>query len=331
MVKTNDTDAIERDLAATRARMDHRLDELQVRLSPAQMINDALANFTGGDGAEFTQGVIAKLKANPLPAAVAGVGLAWLIASSSKPPASAAPYNEPSFAARLQEAEASAARRHGEDSDAHGSRVDEARGKVLGIARSASDTAQSYGQRIKDAMASVTQTTREAAHNFSANASSVTDKISDQAQRGSNTVQEGMDTMARSTREALSSLTANPFALAGLAAVIGIVAGALIPTSSEEERLLGDTAERVRTAGHDLAQDVVDRGGHVATETIDAVKESAQAHGLTTEKPIGEVVADLKSGSLAEAAKQVASEVAGAGKESAQTHFGNAADGAGAS
>ena len=97
MVETTDTDAIERDLAKTRARMDHRLDELQVRLSPAQMINDALANFTGGDGAEFAQGVIAKIKVNPLPAALAGVGLAWLMASSSKPPVPAQPYNESKF------------------------------------------------------------------------------------------------------------------------------------------------------------------------------------------------------------------------------------------
>ncbi|MGI4957359.1 MAG: DUF3618 domain-containing protein [Janthinobacterium lividum] len=331
MVETTDTDAIERDLAKTRARMDNRLDELQGRLSPAQMINDALANFTGGDGAEFTQGVIARIKVNPLPAALAGVGLAWLMASSSKPAAAKELYVEPSFASRLQQAEISAARHHDEDADAHASRLDEARGKVLGIARNASDTAQSYGQRIKDAMASATQSTREAAHDLSASASGVTAKISDQAQRGSNTIQEGIDNLARSTREALSSVTANPFALAGLAVVVGIVAGAVIPTSSKEEELLGDTATRVRTAGHDLAQDVVDRGGRVATETIDAVKDSAQAHGLTTDKPIGEVVADLKSGSLADAAKQVASEVANAGKDSAQTHFGGAANGAGGS
>ena len=331
MVETTDTDAIERDLAKTRARMDHRLDELQVRLSPAQMINDALANFTGGDGAEFTQGVIARIKVNPLPAALAGVGLAWLMTSSSKSPPPAQPYNEPSFAARLQEAEAGAARRHDEDADAHGSRLDDARGKVLGIPRNASDTAQSYSQRIKDAMASAAQSTRETAGDLSASASGVTAKLSDHAQRGTSTVRQGIDTMARSTREALSSITANPIALAGIAAVVGIVAGAVIPTSSKEEELLGDTATKVRTAGRDLAQDVVDRGGRVATDTIDAVKDSAQAHGLTTDKPIGEVVADLKSGSLADAAKQVASEVADAGKESAQTHFASAADGAGGS
>jgi hypothetical protein len=51
------------------------------------------------------------------------------------------------------------------------------------------------------------------------------------------------------------------------------------------------------------------------------VKDSAQAHGLTIDKPIGDVAADLKSGALVGAVKDVASETLEAGKASAQTHF----------
>ena len=131
-----------------------------------------------------------------------------------------------------------------------------------------------------------------------------------------------MGNMAHSTRGALASVTNNPFALGAVAAIVGIIAGSLIPTSDEEERALGATADRLRTAGRDLAQDVVDRGGRVATEALGAVKDSAQAHGLTTDKPIGDMVADLRSGSLMDSLKQVASETVDAGKQSAQTHFG---------
>ena len=42
-----ETDRIERDLAATRARMDNRLDELQDHLTAKQMLNDAFAYFRG--------------------------------------------------------------------------------------------------------------------------------------------------------------------------------------------------------------------------------------------------------------------------------------------
>ena len=77
---TDDTDQIERDLAATRARMDRRLDELGDKLAPNQLVSDTLTQVTGGDGADFAQTLIAKAKANPIPSALAGIGIAWLMA-----------------------------------------------------------------------------------------------------------------------------------------------------------------------------------------------------------------------------------------------------------
>ena len=127
--------------------------------------------------------------------------------------------------------------------------------------------------------------------------------------------------MARSARDTLSSVTSNPFALGAIAAVVGAVAGALIPTLDEEEAALGSVATKVRTAGRDLAQDVVDRGGRVANETLAAVKDSADAHGLTSDKPVGELLSDVKSGDLVGNVKQVAQETLQAGKDSAQTHL----------
>ena len=118
-----------------------------------------------------------------------------------------------------------------------------------------------------------------------------------------------------------ASVAGNPFALGAIAALVGIVAGALLPVSEQEEAALGSTATKLRTAGRDLAQDVVDRGGRVATDTLEAIKGSANAHGLTTDKPIGELLADVKSGDLLGNVKQVAQETLQAGKDSAQTHI----------
>ena len=330
MVEMTETAAIEHDLAKTRARMDLRLDELQDHLTPKQMLNDAFAYFQGGDGADFTQGLLVKLKANPLPAALTALGVAWMMASSSKAAAPTGPAREQDMAFRLGQAEAGVVRGQDEHPDAHASRLDEARGKVLGVARDTADTAQSYAQKIKDAMAFAAQSVREKAHDMTASAPGAAGNIGDRAQRGGVAVQGGMGNMAQSTREALASVTSNPFALGAVAAIVGLVAGSLIPTSDQEEHALAATADKLRAAGRDLAQDIVDRGGRVANEALDAVKESAQAHGLTTNKPIGEIVADLKSGSLADAVKQVASEAADAGKQSAQTHFGGG-DGSGSS
>lgn len=323
MVELTETDRIERDLARTRARMDGRLDELQEHLTPKQMINDAFAYFRGGDGADFTNDLVTRVKANPLPVALAGVGIFWLMASSQ---ASAAPRTVPrrphdDLEARLRFAEGNVQRFNVDDDASYAARLDEARGTVVGVARTASDTAASYAQRIKDAVTSGAQSAREKTHDLNAGASEAFARVGYSANKHGAALEEGTQTMARSARDTLSSVASNPFALGAIAAVVGAVAGALIPTLDEEEATLGSVATKVRTAGRDLAQDVVDKGGRVANETLAAVKDSADAHGLTGDKPVGELLSDVQSGDLVGNVKQVAQETLQAGKESAQTHL----------
>ena len=59
----------------------------------------------------------------------------------------------------------------------------------------------------------------------------------------------------------------------------------------------------------------------VAGDALGAVKESAQAHGLTADKPIGELANDLKSGELLGHVKQAAQEVASASKQSLRSQL----------
>lgn len=283
---TTATDRIEQDLAETRERMDRRLDALGDKLSPNQLVNGALAQVSGGDGADFTQTLIAKAKANPVPAVLAGVGIAWLMASGRDKHNAA-----PDLPTRLRSAEAGVTRLADEHPDVHASRLDDARGQVLGIARGASDTAASYSQRIKDALASATQSARETAHD-----------LGHQSGRG-------------------GSLAGNPIAMGAAAALVGLIVGALVPVSEREKQALGGIAGELRTQGRDLAQVVVDRGAQVAGDALGAAKDSAQAHGLTGERPVGELLGDLKSGELLEHAKQAVGEVVAAGKESTRVQL----------
>ena len=301
---TDDTDQIERDLAQTRARMDRRLDELGDRLAPNQLVNDALAHVTGGDGADFAQTLIAKAKANPIPAALAAIGVAWLMASSQDNARASRTADLPT---RLRSAEAGVVRLQDEHPDVHASRLDDARGQVLGVARNASDTAASYGQRIKEAIASATESLKDVSHDVGSNASGVVDQL----------------------RGGKGGLAGNPVVLGSAAALVGLVAGVLIPISEKEEHALGTVADRLRTQGRDLAQDVVNRGAQVAGDALGAVKDSAQAHGLTSDKPIGELVGDLKSGELLGHVKQAAQEVAGASKHSLRSQLRNEEGGQG--
>lgn len=321
----SETDRIERDLARTRARMDSRLEELQDHLTPKQMLNDAFGYFRGGEGADFTKDLVTRARANPLPVALTGIGIAWLMASTRK--SGPTPHPRPQsndFETRLRLAEGGVQRFDHDDDASYAGRLDDARGKVVGVARNASDTASSFAQRVKDAVAAASQSLRETSYDLTASANDALQRLGKRANKHGAALQEGTHDMTNSSRNAFSSIASNPFALGGVAAIVGLVAGSLLPVSDEEQHALASTATKLRTAGRDLAQDVVDRGGHIATDTLDAIKGSAQAHGLSGDRPVGELLGDVKSGDLLGNVKQVAQETLQAGKDSAQTHLAGA-------
>lgn len=85
---TNDTrspDEIERDLQRRRERVDSTIEELQDRLSPGQLMDQALGYVRGSGsdfGGEFGRNLSRTVRKNPVPVTLVGAGLAWLAAAS---------------------------------------------------------------------------------------------------------------------------------------------------------------------------------------------------------------------------------------------------------
>lgn len=74
---------IEQDVAQTRGRMDETLDALQHKMSPGQLVDQALSYARSGPG-EYFSGLGQTIKYNPMPVALVGIGLAWLMMSDSR-------------------------------------------------------------------------------------------------------------------------------------------------------------------------------------------------------------------------------------------------------
>jgi hypothetical protein len=75
-----DPEAIERDIEATRDRIDSTLSELGDRLSPGQLLDQALAYVRDGAAGprRFASNLGRTVQDNPVPVALVGIGLAWL-------------------------------------------------------------------------------------------------------------------------------------------------------------------------------------------------------------------------------------------------------------
>ncbi|QQR34997.1 DUF3618 domain-containing protein [Devosia oryziradicis] len=67
------------ELEQQRSRVESTIDEIQQKLSPGQLVDELLA-YTKGGGGEFISSLQKNVTANPLPVALLGVSLAWLMA-----------------------------------------------------------------------------------------------------------------------------------------------------------------------------------------------------------------------------------------------------------
>ena len=189
MLSTSPKPALERELEQTRSRLSGHLSELQ-QLSPGQLLDDAVRYFRGAEGAEFGRNLLQSVRENPLPTALTGIGLTWLMASNPRPTAAASPtaptptnmstFNvggHAAMTARLQAAEQGVIRRNDEPELTYKARLDDERGRALGLARHEEDTPESFSQRIAHALTSAQQAMVGHAHDLQGSAGAAAGSI----------------------------------------------------------------------------------------------------------------------------------------------------------
>ena len=327
---TPDPARIERDLDQTRTRLGSNLNTLQDRFSPGQVVDDLLAYVRGNEGAEFGRNLMDSVRQNPLPAALTGIGLAWLMASNPRPTnADAAPHAGEDFSARLRTAERRVARQSDEPEHLYAERLTEARGHAVGIARDAEESQQSYTDRVSDAVERVRQTAadgfraaRDGAGNVAGSVSgavgSAGASLQSAAQSAGGALSRGSQAATHTSGNLIAGLTESPVLLGALGLTAGALLGSLLPQSDAEEDLLGGVAGQARQTANELAASAMDRGTNVAHAAMEAGQDSAKQHGLAEGKSPGQMLDSALSGDLASNAKNVAQDALRAGDEAAR-------------
>jgi hypothetical protein len=89
--RTNTTDPgsksaaeIEREVRQERAHVEQTLDAIQDRLSPGQLVDQAVTYLRTSGGGDFVRNLGDTVRQNPIPIALVGIGLAWMMISSSR-------------------------------------------------------------------------------------------------------------------------------------------------------------------------------------------------------------------------------------------------------
>jgi hypothetical protein len=78
------SEQLERKAHQARARLTETLEELRAGMTPGQVVDQLAEYAREGPGTEFFRNLVREIRGNPLPLALIGAGVAWLIIASSQ-------------------------------------------------------------------------------------------------------------------------------------------------------------------------------------------------------------------------------------------------------
>ena len=234
----------------SRAQLEGTLDELRAKLSPGQVVDQVVDYARDGKPGQFFSNLGQQAVNNPLPVAIIGASLAWLMMSNGSPPRPGAPTRGNGILKRGTEAlsSAGAAVGHAADkaSDAMGAVTD----AVHSTADTLSDAAHRAGDAVSETAAHLRDSSRSTAAELSDRASSAYGDARAKTQQttaewSGNAADYGQE-VAQSMRGFMALCREQPLILAGLGLAMGAAIGAAFPATDAENRLLGETSDALK-------------------------------------------------------------------------------------
>ncbi len=322
---TSDSDdpaLIQHQIEYTRAQLATTINAIGDRLSPDNLIEQAKTSAkeaTVGRIRDMTHEANRRMdgmsnslsqtvRDNPLPVAVIGLGLGWLLMANRNKHNG---YRSGDYDYR------SSGYRYYEDVETRG-RFDQAREHIGDVAQDVAHSVESRATDVRRQVSgaaqnvgeSVSQTAHRVGEGIGDTASRVGDSLGDTASRVGETAEMAQEragealTRTRSEadrlrREAMwrsqmavgrtkesfwNTMEENPLALGAVLAIAGAAIGASIPTTEYENRLLGETRDRLVDEAKLRAQDAVERVQTVVEDTRNAamseIKDSAERENI---------------------------------------------------
>ncbi|MEM7567034.1 MAG: DUF3618 domain-containing protein, partial [Pseudomonadota bacterium] len=281
---------IEAEVEATRARVSHTLDEIQDRMAPGELFEQAVTFARENGAADMARNLGRDLRDNPLPLALVGAGLAWLAFSSGRPQTRTV-YRDRYVGARDYDADAEVyyggdayadagtPRSYADDTgyypgsrsealaerDASGPSIgDRARGYVTSAAGAASGTVHALSEHGRNAAERGQAGARRAAYGASSAASSAASGIAGTGRA----VGSGLSGAAASTADGASR------AAGGLRQAGGSAAGGVSSAASSAASGVSGAASSAADGLSHAAEVVTDALGNVV-ETVSDYAHSA--------------------------------------------------------
>lgn len=232
---------LEREVEMQRHRISSTIDEIQHKMSPGQLL-DGVMDYTKGGGKDFAQNLARSVMDNPLPVALVGAGLLWLMTGSGTHRSSGDGHaRSPGY----QPGESDAWR-----SDAY------TPGSDTGLVDKAKDLGEDVSERVSGTI------------------SGVAGSVEEMTQSATHAAKDMMGQMQRQTQNLAHIYEDQPLIGGALAFALGAAIGAALPHTRQEDQLLGEAADSVKKEALEQAGDLFEEGKQAVEQGYAEIKDT---------------------------------------------------------
>ncbi len=254
---------LEAEIEQIRRELDSTLRQIERRFSPSEMFDRAWHYVQGGPS-DYASNLNSAIRANPIPAALMGISLGWLMLSTEA----------------RRGGRGSAGLEHAREtgSEVSGrlrSKAGEVSHKVSETMHRAGERLHSVGERARgkrreweDAGHEAGERTSERIHAWEEKAHGAREEFGERAHRYGERMKQTRGTLSETIHE-------QPLLLGVLGAAAGAFLGAMLPPTRQEDEWLGEKGEEIRQRAREAGREQVEKAGHV----IGAATEAAQEEG----------------------------------------------------
>ena len=307
---------LEREVDRERERVSATIDELQSRASMGNIV-DQLVKAVGENGGDISRNVGRSIRENPMAALLTGVGLAWLMAGSSRGHGKGGDWDleDPRY-------------RRGTDPDLRtfGVSGDQTGGAAWaqsgsfdqapapsgeGLGQRAAEAAGWIGEGVSETVAGLKDRAADFAHAAGSRlgqAGGAVRGVGSTARHHAGAARRGAAGASSDMRQGLDSfMEEQPLVLGAIAMALGAAVGGALPRSRIEDRVFGEQSDRametVRTLAKDQGAKAQVAASAVVDEALNIVDEASAELGAKL--PSGEEIVDAAESKVRDAASRL--------------------------
>ena len=255
---------LQEEIRTTRMQVGQDLDAIAERFTPAhirEQVNDMARNAAHKAKArtrEVGMSLLGTIRENPIPAALIGAGVAWLLIERR----SNAELDEIDYLEGELEEE----------------------GRARHLARGVTDRASTIASQAKEKVQHLTEQTRERISDVGTQTREKLEDVSTRARERAERLRwQARERANRAASGARNLYEDNPLAVASAVVLLGAAVGMLLPATSKEDRVLGGVRD-----------DLLGRAKSAAKTTAEQLKETAREEGPNVKAALESAAREVK-------------------------------------